>query len=332
MKKNWQRQYRITFGVPIYERDAYFTQGSLICAKVPYRQNPTQDPPQNATVISNIESDNNSLRGFEFSFTSSRDMSTSPTKNEKTKLSIKNLSPEMYKVFNTEGCMVKIEAGYLDTGVFTVYQGFVDSIRPQRGISDIDYIIILKEANLDVKNAKVSVDFPETDDAEKALQALVKLMPSISQQEINIETLRKIRVAGGFSFEGKLIDMIIELCRAYNIVFSIFNGKFVARYNDMVQGSEDYDKVKYNTYVLSSNDVKDFNLVTDNSQKLSKEVKVQHDIMVSLFLTNITFDNFITITDDISPEYVGTYQPKIIKVRLNTNNNVWDTVITGSSM
>ena len=330
--KNWQRQYRITFGVPLYEKDAYFTQGSLICAKIPYRQNPTQDPPQDAISISNIPSDGNSLRGFEFSFNSARDMSTSPNKNEKSTLVIKNLSPEMYKIFNTEGCMVKIEAGYLDTGVFTVYQGFVESVRLQRNVTDIDYRIMLKEANLDVKNSKVSIDFPETDDAEKALQALVKLMPSISQQEINIETLRKIRVAGGFSFEGKLIDMIIELCRAYNIVFSIFNGKFVARYNDMVQGSNDYDAAKFNTYVLKAEDVKDFSIITDNSQKLSKETKVKHDINVSLFLTNITFDNFITITEDIDPEYVGTYQPKIIKTKLNSVSNIWDTIITGSSM
>jgi len=329
---NWQRQYRITFGVPLYEKDAYFTQGSLICAKVPYRQNPTQDPPQDAIMISNIPSDGNALRGFDFSFTSVRDMSTSPTKNEKTTLVIKNLSPEMYKIFNTEGCMVKVEAGYVDSGVFTVYQGFVDSVRVQRNITDIDYRIMLKEAHLDVKNAKVSIDFPETDNAEKALQALVKLMPSISQQEINIETLRKIRVAGGFSFEGKLIDMIIEFCRAYNIVFSIFNGKFVARYNDMVQGSSDYDEAKFNTYVLDSNQVKDFSILTDNSQKMSKEAKVNPDINVALFLTNITFDNFITITEDIDPEYVGTYQPKIIKTRLNSVSNVWDTVITGSSM
>jgi hypothetical protein len=332
MKKNWQRQYRITFGVPLYEKDAYLTQGSLICAMVPYRQNPTQDPPQNATVISNIPSDGNSLRGFDFSFESSRDLSTAPTKNEKTKLVIKNLSPEMYKTFNTEGCLVKVEAGYLDTGVFTVYQGFVDSVLPRRGITDIEYIIMLKEANLDVKNSKVSIDFPETDDAEKVLQALVKLLPSISQQQIDIETMRKIKVAGGFSFEGKLADVIVEFCKAYNIVFSMFNGKFVARYNGMVQGDPDYNNLKKNTFVLNSSDIKDFNIITDNSQKLSKEAKIKHDINVSMFLTNITFDNFITVTEDISKDYMGTYQPSIIKIRLNTNNNVWDTVITGSSM
>ena len=65
---------------------------------------------------------------------------------------------------------------------------------------------------------------------------------------------------------------------------------------------------------------------------MSKEVKVNPDINVSLFLTNITFDNFITITEEIDPEYIGTYQPKIIKTRLNSVSNVWDTVITGSSM
>ena len=106
----------------------------------------------------------------------------------------------------------------------------------------------------------------------------------------------------------------------------------MARYNDMVQGSSDYDEAKFNTYVLNSSHVKDFSILSNNSQKMSKEVKVNPDINVSLFLTNITFDNFITITEDIDPEYIGTYQPKIIKTRLNSVSNVWDTVITGSSM
>ena len=332
MELNWQRHYRITFGIPEYSNEQYLTSGSLLASTVKSSENPTQSTPSQALMISNIPEDGNSLRGFNFSFTSKREMSKTSSSKEMSKLTISNLSPEMYELFNTEGCLVKIEAGYRDTGVFRVYQGFVNTVTPQRRGNDVDYIISMREANLDVKNAKVSVDFPETDDAEKVLQALVKFLPSVGSQEILLEKLKNQFVSGGFSFEGSLMDSIENMCRSYGVRYSIYNGKFTARDENLTQGSADYQRIAPNTFVLTPDNVKSFDLISDNRQKLSKEQRVKPDVKVDLFLTNINFDNFFTITEELDEKAVGTYEIKHIIIKLNSRTNVFDTSLRGSPM
>lgn len=332
--RNWQRYYRITFGIPAYELETYYVQGSVIPANVAAREGATQSVPSNALKISNIPSDGNSLRGFNFALSTKRTISKSATRDETSVLTILNLSPKMYKLFNTEGCVVKIEAGYKDQGVSVVYNGFVQKVEVKsgKGSDDISYLITMKDAGLDVKNTKVSVDFPETSDIVESLEALIKMFPSVSSQSLALQALKGVVVAGGFSFEGKLIEVIQKICKTYKIDYSILNGKFFARMEQLFQGSEDYNKLVPNTYVFTPDTIKSLDPIIDNSNKESGQKNTKRKVLLSTFLTPISFDNFFTVPSDISKELAGTYKINTIEIKLNSRTSLWDTVIIGEPM
>ncbi|MCP3683340.1 MAG: hypothetical protein GY861_11685 [bacterium] len=330
--QNWQRHYRITFGVPAYEKESYYTEGSVIPNSISARISATQAIPSDALMISNIPEDGNALRGFNFTFESKRTYSKTATSSEISTLNILNLNPEMYNLFNTEGCVVRIEAGYRDTGVSVVYNGFVQRVDVNKSGADVSYKILMKDAGFDVKNTKVSVDFPEKSDIVEVLGSLVKMFPSVSSQSLALEALKGTVVAGGFSYTGKLIDVIEKICKTYKVDYTLFNSKFSARMKEIIQGDADYNKLAPNTFVFPPENIKSLDPVIDNSQKASAEPNVKRDVLLSSFLTPIDFDNFFTVPETVNEKLAGTYKIKTIQTKLNSRTNVWDTVLVGSPM
>lgn len=330
--KNWQKRYRIQFGVPAYETTSYYAEGSLIEGSIAARVSATQSIPSDALMISNIPEDGNPLRGFDFNLATKRSLSSNSTKSETSTLSIKNITPEMYDLFTTNGCVVVVEAGYRDNGVDVVYKGFVQRVDVTSQGNDVVYMVQMKDAGIDVKSAKVSVDYPETMSAEEVLKSLVKFFPSVATSKINISTLRDLYVAGGFSFEGKLIDNVERFCEAYGIDYSFFNGNFVAISKDVTQGDDTYNELEPNTFVFEQIDIKNIEAVNDNSTKSVNDSSAKRDVMLTTFLTNIGFDNFFTVPELTDKSLSGTYKINTIAIQLDSRGNEWNTILIGSPM
>lgn len=329
---NWQKRYRIQFGVVDFSNIKYTTEGSLIAANVKSSSNSTQGLPSEAIKISNIPEDGGDVRGFDFSFSTKREMSVSSASKENTVLTIKNISEEMYNVLNSEGCIVNVEAGYRDSDLDVVYQGTVSRVEVSGSGNDVDYRIILKDGGLDIKKTKISVDFQEKDSLKTVFEALVKLLPSVSKTEFSIDALETIFRDGGFSYEGNLIDNIENICKKYGIVYSFFNSKFIARTLDLIQGSSDYNKLKPNTFVFPAANIKTLDRIFDNAKKASTASASTFQIQLNTFLTPIEFNNFFTVPKEVDSILAGTYKIDIIAITLNSRGNEWDTTLIGSPM
>lgn len=326
---NWQRHYRIRFGVPIIDTSAYYTQGSFL-PNNPSKANATQNIPNKAYMISNIPEDGHALRGFDFSLSTKRVLGSNSVSSEVSTLSIKNINPSMYDLFNTQGCIVVIEAGYRDRGVDVIYKGFVQRVDVGNSGNDVVYTVQMKDAGIDTKSTKVSVDYPETANAEDVLKSLVKFFPSVATSKITLGNLKDTYINGGFSFEGKLIDNIEKFCKTYKIDYSFFNGNFIAINRDVIIGDPTFKKLEPNTYVFKARDIKAIDKVVDNTNKSVTDKDTKSDVMMTSFLNPISFENFFTIPVDVSTEFSGTYKVKTIETTLNSRSTQWDTTLIGS--
>lgn len=352
---NFGRRYSIKIGVPEIEKvhwvyqcavsanNAYQNYSGLslssndsqILVNTPYKAGSAiaETIPSDAYLMSNLEEDGNSLRGFDFSFTSKRSMGNNPNKKETSTLIINNLPSEVEDLLYTDGCLVQVEAGYKDGNLDLYYIGSVERVAIRR-TNDKEYTITLKDAGTSIKNTKASIDFAEKDSVADIVTALGKLLGlSVAGESIALEKLKKVYISGGFSFEGDLFSALKDLARRYKIDLSIFNGQFFARMKDIIHGSADYNKLAKNTWTFEKedNNVLEVVEIRDTTKTLSTENKAKSSVAVTTFLIPASFDEFFTLPKDIADRLAGTYKVSEITYVISSTGR-FNTVLKGEQM
>ena len=325
---NWQRSYKIVLGKPAHETSAYTFEG-VVVGKMPpttITVDAVTEPAGDIIQMSNLESEGDDLRGFKFKLRSTRSSGSTASSNERSTLILYNLNKETLSVLNQEGCVVRVYAGY-QGNVDLVYSGDIGDINIKDEGNDIAYHIACKDGAIDIKNTKVSIKYDESFTMANVMRDLAGRFPSGSLGTIAVDNLKDTRITGGFSCQGKLINIFNKACQRNGLTYTRDNGKISVRPEQLVQGTPDYLLVSRNTYTLDSRVLKSIDPVLTNSAKFTNQKNVKRGIQLTTFLLPITLDQFITIPPEASQEYAGTYKIIAKSINLDSRRGSWDTVL-----
>lgn len=325
---NWSRSYKIVAGKPSHETSAYTFEG-VVVGKLPpttISVDAVTEPAGDIIQMSNLESEGDSLRGFKFKLRTTRSSGSTASSNEKTILTLYNLNKETLGVLAQEGCVVRVYAGYQGE-VDLVYSGDITIIAPKDEGADIAYNITCKDGATDIKNTKVSIRYDESFSMANVMRDLAGRFPSGSIGTMAVDQLEDKKVTGGFSCQGKLINIFNKACQRNGLTYTRYNGKISVRPDQLVQGTPDYLLVGRNTYTLNPKVIKTLDPVLDNRSKQTNQKNVKRGIQITTFLIPITLDQFITIPPEASQEYSGTYKIVAIQTNLDSRMGGWDTTL-----
>jgi len=356
MSENFGRRYRIKIGTPqiekvywIYEcsvqaNSVYtdfggglslaFNKENQLNIRTPYLAGTSlsQTIPSDAYMISNVPSDGNSSRGFNFTFSTKRVVNGAPDKSEMSTLTIKNLPPEIITILNTEGCLVQIEASYKSKKDLDLYyNGTVKGMNIKRSGGDLDYIIRLEDNGLATKNTTVSADFSDKDSVADVVVALAKMM-GLAKGNLALEELKTQFVTGGLSLEGNVTEILTRMARRYKFDFSFFNGEFIARMKNILAADQNYNQLAKNTWVFqgSDNNIIDIEEVNDFGDKDGGN-GTKKKVRVNTFLTPANIGEFFTIPPEISKDTSGTYKITELSFEISSDTS-FNTIFVGEEM
>lgn len=349
MSDNFGRRYRIKIGVP--EQPSFIIYECSIQANKTYSQttlpdyafsSPTVNTkpitpwsltiPSDAVLLSNLPSDGNSLRGFDFEFSTKRTLSQESSKSEISTAKIKNLPSNVVNLLNTKGCMFQIEAAYKSKKALDLYYiGNVVMLNVRRSGADLDYIISLKDSGTSLENTKVVADFDETDSIADVVVTLGGMLGTPAQYTA-LEQLKDTYVTGGLSFDGNVADILKSLAKRYNFDYGLFNGNFIARMREIFSSDSNYNKLKNNTWVFDKedNNILDIEQLNKNVEVATNE-KSKKQVRVVTFLTAANIGEFFTIPPDIDKRTSGTYKISELHFEISSKGN-FNTVFVGEEM
>ena len=323
---NWNRAYKIVFGKPKHETSAYTFEGTVV-GNLPAPQievDAVTEPAGNVVSMSNLVSEDETLRGFKFTLNSVRIASGTGSSGEKSVLTLYNLNPETLEVLNQEGCVVRVYAGY-QGAVNLVYSGDIEEVSPKTEGQDIAYKIDCKDGSIDLKNTRVSIQYSENISMANIVRDLASRFPSASLGSTTMDSLESKFITGGYSCQGKLSDIFDKVCQKNQLTYSRFNGKISVRPEQLIQGLPDYLIVERNTYTLLPDTLHIIDPILANKGKSTNQANVKRGIQLTTFLIPVTLDQFITILPETSQQYAGTYKITKIMTKLNSIQGAWTT-------
>lgn len=323
--RNWIRSYKIIFGKPEHETSAYTFEG-VVVGKLPpaiITVDAVTDPAGDVVSMSNLPSEGNDLRGFNFKLNTTRGSSSTGSSDEKSTLTLYNLNKETLDVLNQEGCVVRVYAGY-EEDISLVYSGDILTVEPRTEGQDITYVVGCKDGAIDLKNTKVSIQYAESFSMANIVRDLASRFPSASLGTTALDSLESKYVTGGYTCQGTLSSVFDKICQKYELTYSRFNGRISVRPDQLIQGLPDYAIVNKNTYELSGDNIKTLEPTIKNNGKLTKQKNIKSGIQLTTYLIPISLDQFITIPSEANEKYTGTYKITSINFSLDSRNGPWD--------
>ncbi len=338
---NWQRAYKVEFGVPEYKEESYifdelsaqFTntflginlnnnQGAKILVD-------SQTVPADAISLSNLKEDGNSLRGFTFELDSTRKASSGGnSKGEKTTLKFFNLNKNSVDLLNKDNCVIRVSAGY-NQKVSLCYSGDVIEVTPLKQGSDVIHIVRCKDGDVSSKNTAGTIVFDEETSEKDMIIQLATKFPDASLGFLGLDTLSLKYTTGGRSYQGFLDDIFNSVMAKNNLTYTRYNGKINIFPYTIDQASADFKKLAVNTYIINTDTVKAITPVSKNGKKTSLEKKTRSGINLNTTFIPIELGQFFTIKNETSEEYEGTYLVTGIRTVLKSHGNNWDVVLSG---
>jgi len=340
---NWQKSYKIQFGVPEYTEDDYifdalssnFTNIFLGFKNTPEGTKIVVDShtvPENAVTMSNLKEDGNSLRGFTFSLDSTRKASTGGnSKGEKSTLQLYNLNKESIDLLNTDNCIMRISAGY-GGKTSLCYSGDVVEVLPSRSGNDLKQIIRLQDGATSSKNTAGTVVFDEDMSEKEMIIDLASRFPDASLGFLGLDKLDLKYTTGGQSYQGFLDEIFNKVMARNNLTYTRYNGKINIFPYSIDQASADFTRLAANTYTLTADTVKSITPASKNGKKKTLETKTKTGINVNTNYIPIELGQFFTIPEDVDNKYKGTYLVTGIRTILKSHGNDWDVVLVGESI
>lgn len=345
-KENWGRSYRIVIGRPEHIKSVYLSDGAVISAEelkivndIPQGIRANKKITVDATTIpagkiaqlSNLASDDEDTRGFSFTMKSTRKVSANASSAEKTSIILFNLNKETIDIIQQEGAVVRVFAGY-GGEVDLVYSGDVESVSIKHQGNDKLYIINCKDGLIDQKNTKVSLEYAETMSLLDIMKDLIRRFPSASVGEIASAVLEKKFITGGVSVQGNLLKIFEKMCKKYGLTYSRYNGSISVRPEQLIQGTPEYMLLANNNFILEADVLKNIEAVMDNKKKQTAQKNTKRGIQLNTFLIPITLSQFITIPEEASKLYAGTYKLTALNISLDSRKGPWDVNVTAEPM
>jgi len=333
IQENWQRSYKIVFGVPEYIRDLYsIDKVSLGPLKKEFQGFDAQSIPSNAVSMSNLTEDGNSTRGFTFALDSTRKAAASSNKKtEKSVLQLYNLNKEAIDVLNQDGCVMRIFAGYQGK-VDLIYSGDVEQVSPVQMGQDLIHRVRLTDGGVSEKDTVISVQYDEFTSTSEIITDLVGLYPDSAVGYLGLDKQSTEFTTGGQSYAGKLVKIIDRIMNKNNLRQGRYNGKIVVIPDNLKVGEKDYEKNKINTYLFFPDNVKAISAASTNKNKTTGTEQTQTSINISTFLIPVELGQYFTVPNAVSEEYNGTYLVTEIRQVLRSHGDEWDTILKGEAI
>lgn len=329
---NWQRSYKVTFGTPKYERDAYDFVGNGVLRQefLPNVEADAVTIPSNAVTISNLESEGNRRRGFTFTLDSTRKTAaTSNNSTEKSIVQLYNLNTESLDILNQDRCVMRVFAGYGDR-VELAYAGDVVEVSPVQSGNDVIQRIRCVDGSVSLKNTIGSIDYDEGISEKDMILDLANKFPDSAVGFTGLSEQENLFTTGGQSFIGNLDNIFNKVITRNDLSYGRFNGKIVILPYTISVDDKDFKKLEFNTFNLSVNSIKNISPVSKNGKKKTDEKKTREAIVVNTFFTPIELGQFFTIPLEASTQFDGSYIATSIRTVLKSHGQEWDVVITGA--
>lgn len=321
-ENNWNRTYKITLGVREFYKADYIIPSTIVSPFYGIPENNGDTIPSDAFEISNLEDP----RGFTFEFDSQQVASDSSASNERTTLTLHNLSEEAKRVLLLPNCICILECGY-EGKTTKCYTGDVVSVTPSRNLPDISYRIQLASQGNAVRNTMINTTYDESISKKDIILDMAKRFPATSIATYGLDDLRDKYKTGGLSASGELIAYWETMMRMHNLEYFISNNKmYIIPFR--IKG-KDYDDFARTNYTLDEDSIKYVTESLDNTGKSDDETQNKiKKLQINTFYLPIDVGQFVTIpTTEYLKDYAGTYIVKGRRIVLQSKGNAWDVVL-----
>lgn len=325
---NWDRAYRISIGTRPIPSSKYVINTPVVIATAQnysiMEDNVTI--PSDARLLSNLESDGFTKRGFTFKLNSSHKATKDASSGETTTLDLYNIDSDLVDIINKDHCVVIVEAGY-EGKVELAYTGDVVRVDISRVGADTVYKLHCRSGANDMKNTLISSTYDQTLNMNEILIDMMSKFPTSTVGIVGIGSSGEDKKTGGKVFNGPLISNVNKMVEDNNLIWSHFNGKIVTIPYKLT--SEDYDLFSRTNYNLPPDILKKVSNVSDRKGKgdNSSESKLRK-LQVNTFFIPIEIGQFITIPNtEYTKGVYGTYQVKARRLILESQGSAWDVVL-----
>lgn len=340
-KKNFRRIYRVAFGKPPDSVIIDDNRGiGFNVSKVQSPRGKSFDGttiPLNAFSMSNVEGEEDYIGyQFKFSLESTRKMSKTGSGNEKTTLRLYNIEDDEVEKLNQNGAVVRVYAGYEDTGLSLAYSGDIIRVVPAYEGEDTVYKITCKDGANDNKNARISIDYSDQMSDADIIKDLIIRYPTADLAVAAVAEARNTYEPYGHSFQGFLENNLNWFMEKFRLIYGWFNGKISIVPDSISQSSEDFSVIKNNGYVLEADQIKDIAYCSKSSNVTTNSKELTRDIIVNTFYLPLDFATMITIPYDkdnkIISQYMGSYVIVGNKTHLESYGKRWDVSIKAKAV
>lgn len=330
--ESWDRAYRISFGVRNYDISKFYVvKEDIITVSSTSTDIDDSTVSVDATVLGNITADGFDKRGFTFKFDSTQALSKKSSDSEKTTLILYNITDDLLKLINTEGCIIFVEAGY-DQSVELAYSGDVVNVKMTRSGGDKVYTITLTACGYAKRNTVGTCSYDESMSDKEVLEDLIGKLPGVTAPTTGLDDWATFFKTGGRNFNGQIIKNIERLLSKKNLSFTVVNGK-MSVVPDEITGTN-LTKLSKTKYELPLESLKAVTTVSNNSgvgssTTASKKTQLQ----VNTFYIPVEPAQFINIPEsEYTSDTNGDYLVKARRIVLESKGNAWDVILTVESL
>lgn len=231
---------------------------------------------------------------------------------QKSSLNIYNFSNELRDNLYGTRCKVKVEAGYTNTELKTLFIGNALNCFSSRSGADVVTTFELMSGYAALSSGVSSRSFAAGTPLTEAVKSLVKDVPDIQAE---VPSIQGIISAGGWSFAGSTKQGLTELCDEYGLSWTSYDDKLVV--------TED-KKVLPSSLTLDA----DAGLISVTPEftgpfSICTGVKIK-----SLYVPGITPGSSITLKSELIPKLNRTYKVTSQVVSVDCYSSSWTMDLT----
>ena len=152
-----------------------------------------------------------------------RKSSDNKKKGNQASVSIYNLAEEKRKALEVTNVPVRLEVGYLNTGLHELFSGESTDVVTTRQGEDLVTTITLDSTYTGLNHKLVSKLVAPGSTVEEVVKNLVANMPEVTQTKFSGVSLKK-KVRDGYPMSGTPRQILTEVCDAFSLEWQIDSG------------------------------------------------------------------------------------------------------------
>lgn len=152
-----------------------------------------------------------------------RKSSDNKKKGNQASVSIYNLAEEKRKALEVTHVPVRLEVGYLNTGLHELFSGESTDVVTTRQGEDLVTTITLDSTYTGLNHKLVSKLVAPGSTVEEVVKNLVANMPEVTQTKFSGASLKK-KVRDGYPMSGTPRQILTEVCDAFSLEWQIDSG------------------------------------------------------------------------------------------------------------